>query len=112
MNGSITLETRGPARANTVNGSVRARMGSTKGSHSLRFRTVNGSVTLTLPDDANAKIAAKNMNGRIETEFPLYVKHSRWGLGNRLDGSIGEGGPTIELETVNGAIHLLRDDSL
>jgi hypothetical protein len=111
VNGSVTLETRGRAEATTVNGSVRARLGSMGVSESLDFSTVNGGITLELPGDANAEVTAKNVNGRIETDFPFTVQHSGFGR-HRLSGTIGRGGPRLELSTVNGSIQLKRVGSI
>ena len=44
------------------------------------------------------------MNGDIETDFPLTVT-GKFGR-RRIEGSIGGGGPVLEMETVNGAIKL------
>ena len=46
------------------------------------------------------------MNGEIETDFPLTVtgRISR----RHLSGTIGGGGRTLELETVNGSIQLRK----
>ena len=105
VNGSVTLETRGRGEATTVNGSVRARLGSMGASESLDFSTVNGSITLELPDDAGAEVEARNVNGGIETDFPITVRRAGF-MGHRLHGTIGRGGPRLDLSTVNGSIHL------
>ncbi len=107
VNGSVTLETRGRAEATTVNGSVSARLGSLGVKEPLDFSTVNGSITLELPENAGAEVAARNVNGGIETDFPIAVR--RAGLvGHRLQGAIGHGGPRLDLSTVNGSIHLRK----
>ena len=110
VNGSVTLETRGRAEASTVNGSVRARLGSMGLEQPLDFSTVNGSITLELPEDANAEVTAKNVNGAIETDFPITVRSGF--VGHQLNGTIGRGGPRLGLSTVNGSIHLKRAASL
>jgi hypothetical protein len=111
VNGSVTLETRGRAEATTVNGAVRARLGSMGVRESLDFSTVNGSITLELPEDANAEVTARNVNGGIETDFPITIRRAGF-VGHRLNGTIGRGGPRLELSTVNGSIHLRKVRSL
>ena len=108
VNGSVTLETRGRAEASTVNGSVRARLGSTGVRESLDFSTVNGSITLELPDDANAEVTARNVNGGIETDYPITIQRAGFTGGHRLHGTIGRGGPRLDLSTVNGSIRLRK----
>jgi len=107
VNGSVTLETRGRAEATTVNGSVRARLGSMGVSKSLDFSTVNGSITLELPEDAGAEVTARNVNGGIETDFPITVRRAGF-MGHQLRGTIGRGGPRLDLSTVNGSIRLRK----
>ena len=72
----------------------------------VRFigRTVNGSIKLNLPAGLSTEVKARTVNGDISTEFPLTVvgRFSR----KQLDGSIGGGGRTLELHTVNGGIAL------
>jgi hypothetical protein len=111
VNGSVTLETRGRAEASTVNGSLRARLGSMGLAESLDFSTVNGSITLELPEGASAEVTAKNVNGGIQTDFPITVRQAGF-MGHQLHGTIGNGGPRLELSTVNGSIRLRKVSSL
>ena len=103
VNGSINISTRGRAEANTVNGAIEAEMGRADWSSDVSFETVNGSITLTLPENVNADVRARTVNGRIRTDLPLTNSEvSR----RRLEGTLGDGGPELELETVNGSISL------
>ena len=104
VNGSIELSTSGRAEAQTVNGSIRARAGRADWTGDAAFKTVNGSITVTLPPSTAAEVHAATVNGEIETDFPLQVtgRVSR----RRLTGTIGGGGRSLELETVNGSIRL------
>jgi hypothetical protein len=106
VNGSIEVSTSGRAEAQTVNGSIRARAGRADWAGDAEFKTVNGSITLTLPTDTAADVRAETVNGEIETDFPLTVtgRVSR----RHLSGTIGGGGRSLELETVNGSIHLRK----
>lgn len=106
VNGSIQVATTGRAQAQTVNGSIRARAGRADWTGDAEFKTVNGSITLTLPSSTGAEVRAETVNGEIETDFPLTVtgRISK----RRLTGTIGGGGRSLELETVNGSIHLRK----
>jgi hypothetical protein len=46
------------------------------------------------------------VNGGIETDFPLEVRGRV--AHRRLTGTVGTGGRTLELATINGAISLKR----
>jgi hypothetical protein len=103
VNGAIDISTSGRAEAETVNGSIEADMGRADWDHDVSFETVNGSISITLPEDVNANVRARTVNGRIRTDLPLTVRE----VGRRrLDGRLGDGGPELELETVNGSISL------
>lgn len=106
VNGSIRFSTSGQAQASTVNGSIRGEIGRADWSDTLTLNTVNGGITLTLPDGINTELRASTVNGDISTDFPLMVsgRISR----RRLDGTIGRGGRVLSLRTVNGGITLKR----
>ncbi len=106
VNGDIDITTTGYAEATTVNGSIEATIGTANWAGMLEFETVNGSITVALPDGVGADVSARTINGAIETDFPLTV---RGRFSHRsLSGSIGGGGERISLETVNGSVRLLR----
>jgi hypothetical protein len=106
VNGSVDVSTTGYAEAETVNGSIRASMKSAKWPDRLDFRTVNGGITLDLPEGVAADVEAKTVNGEVSTDFPLTVM-GRFGP-RRVNGKIGAGGPRLSLETVNGNIRLRK----
>jgi hypothetical protein len=106
VNGKILVHTTvGPVRANTVNGSIEASMDALTGGD-IELETVNGGVTAVLPSRLNAVVDAATVNGRVETDFPLEVtgkispRHVR--------GTIGSGGMTLKLNTVNGSVAIRR----
>ena len=68
---------------------------------------VNGGITLTFPPTLNTDLRASTVNGDISTDFPLTstTRVTR----RRLEGTIGAGGRTLSLESVNGSITLQRD---
>ena len=107
VNGSISVSTTGVARAQTVNGSITAVLGSANWPDELEFKTVNGGIDLTLPASLSARVEAKTLNGEITSDFPLTVTgaFSR----RRLSGTIGSGGDRrLILETVNGSVQIRR----
>ncbi len=107
VNGSINVSTRGLARAATVNGSITASLGRGDWPSGIDFKTVNGAIDLSLPASLNAHVEAKTLNGEISSDFPLTVEGSF--SRRRLSGDIGNGGERrLNLETVNGGIHLRR----
>ena len=106
VNGSVRVTTTGVAEASTVNGSVYVEMGRADWTDELEFSTVNGGVTLILPAQLNTEIRASTVNGDLVTDYPLTIT-GRFGP-RRMRGTIGAGGRTLSLSTVNGEIKLRK----
>ncbi len=106
VNGSVRVSTTGLAEAQTVNGSITASLGRANWQDDLDFHTVNGGITLDLPADLNTEVRAETVNGDIISDFPLTVR-GRFGP-RRVSGTIGNGGRTLHLGTVNGTIKLRK----
>ena len=104
VNGDVKVSTSGLARATTVNGSIQASMGRADWSGTTSFNTVNGSITVKLPSGASTDVSASTVNGGMETDFALTVK-GKFSMKN-MKGTIGDGGRKLQMETVNGSIHL------
>ena len=94
----------GRADLSTINGHLDARFDQLSGS-SIELHSVNGSVELTIPSDSKAEIVASTVSGGIENDFGLHVNHHRY-VGHDLRGELGNGGPRIKLENVNGRIEI------
>ncbi len=106
VNGDITVETTSFASATTVNGSIDAKMGSTDWNDDAEFETVNGGITVDLPASASMEVDASTVNGSMSTDFPLTIR-GKWGP-RRMSGTVGKGGRTLSLSTVNGSMNLRR----
>lgn len=103
VNGDVVIDTDGFATARTVNGSIEARMSGDPRSD-VSFETVNGSIDLDVTDGMNARLDAAWLNGGLETDLPFTVQGR---MGRRsAQGTLGEGGPTLTLRTVNGSIRV------
>jgi hypothetical protein len=106
VNGSVKLATAGVARANTVNGSVDVSMGRTDWDGRLELETVNGGLTVRFGTPLNAEVTAGTVNGSIDSALPLQVQGRI--TPRRLTGTVGTGGRTLVLRTVNGSIRILQ----
>ncbi len=106
VNGDVRVVAAGVVRASTVNGSVDVSMGRADWTGKVDLSTVNGSIRATLPASFSAVVDGSTVNGSIESEFPLTVQGK---FGPRsIHGTIGSGGRTLSLETVNGSITLVK----
>jgi hypothetical protein len=109
-NGPIEIETNEldpsrPVKLETSNGPITVLIGG-KGGPDVRARTSNGNISVRLPDGAGARVRAHTSNSSITTDFPLnnVMNMSK----THLDGTIGTGGPMLDLTTSNGHIRLSR----
>ncbi|MEO8634758.1 MAG: DUF4097 family beta strand repeat-containing protein [Gemmatimonadales bacterium] len=106
VNGDIAVSGAGTARATTVNGSIKARMGRADWTGTLRLTTVNGGIKVTLPAEAAFTVEASTVNGSVGSEFPITVQGRM--KPNALRGTVGGGGRALDLTTVNGSIDLVK----
>ena len=108
VNGGVTVSGTGTVDAETVNGAIDATIGANTWTGTLALETVNGAISVTLPADVSAHVEAETVNGGLSSDFPITMSAGRtWGP-RRMEGTIGQGGGTLSLETVNGAIELKR----
>jgi hypothetical protein len=106
VNGEASFSTTAYGEASTVNGSIHGTLGSSDWTEALRFQTVNGSIALDLPADTSTEVRATTVNGSISTDFPISVTGRV--DPRKLSGTIGGGGRSMALETVNGSVTLRR----
>lgn len=108
VNGSVRASTQSWAELSTVNGSIDGHMGSADWKGTLKAESVNGSITLELPESTNAEVEFSSVNGRLDSDFPLTVS-GKFG-GHSVRGTIGSGGRELRVETVNGSVHLRKGE--
>jgi DUF4097 and DUF4098 domain-containing protein YvlB len=105
-NGSITArmakpDSAAPVRLSSSNGHIELTMDAMRDVH---VNTSNSSILVRIPPDANARIRARTSNSSITSDFDVRGEKSK----HTLDGTIGSGGPLVDLSTSNGGIRLLR----
>lgn len=104
VNGKAILrELGGDVDVSTVNGPIEAELTRFEANQEVSLESVNGRLEVTLPAGARADVEAETVHGSIENAFGLEVKRDGF-VGRSLRGSIGGGGPRIQLENVNGSI--------
>lgn len=107
VNGGVDVNTAvGPVSAETVNGNVDAKMSALQGTDDMSFKTVNGSVTITVPARFDADFRFDTMHGEIDSDFPMTLS-GRFGP-RHASGTIGSGGRDIRASSVNGSIELRK----
>jgi len=106
VNGGVTMrDVGGAVEAATVNGGIDARYSAAPREGDHRFETVNGGIEVSLPDGTTGRLQATTVNGSISCELPIEeARKSR----RRLEGRLGPGPGSFEIETVNGSVHVRR----
>ena len=122
VNGEIIAkDVAGSVVAHTTNGDVKVTMTRVDGKAALAFATLNGNVDVSLPASFRGDLRMRSDNGEIYTDFdvqlsqsPAKVEQQRQGGKYRLEveqevrGTVGGGGPEIQLRTFNGDIYLRK----
>lgn len=106
VNGEITISTSGYAQAVTVNGEIHAKMGDANWPNALEFKTVNGEISLDLPASLSTEVKINTFNGAISSEFPFTAGGKM--NARQVVGTIGNGGRSLTLKTLNGNVTLRR----
>lgn len=95
----------GDVKLATVNGSIDASFDKLEGQQRVKAETVNGRITIKLPDNADVKVSADTLNGGINaSDFDLET--ARGFVGSDLNGNIGNGSARLNVDTVNGSIKI------
>jgi hypothetical protein len=107
-NGGLTLrDLGGKVHATTVNGGLNVVLNGTQWhGEGLFAKSTNGGVTVNAPDHYSAHLIAATVNGGISVAFPITTQGS---IRNHIDTQIGQGGPTIQVETTNGGVSIGHD---
>jgi hypothetical protein len=93
-------------RLETSNGKVELTLDHPK-DNDLRIKTSNASILLRLPAGAGGQLRARTSNSSISTDFDVTVKSGQMSK-SHMEGTIGSGGPLLELITSNGSIKIQK----
>ena len=98
----VTVPRRSDVAAESING--RVHVAGVDGV--IRASTVNGRVAVAVRPDEGANLVVSTLNGSFRSDLPLDAR----GLGRRgtTRATLGAGGRTISLSSVNGEMRLLR----
>jgi hypothetical protein len=107
-NGGLTLNgLAGEVHATTVNGGLEVTLGGNQWQGGGLFaKSTNGGVSVKAPNDYSAHLVAETVNGGISVDFPITVQGK---IRNHIDTNIGQGGATVQFQTVNGGVEINRD---
>jgi hypothetical protein len=93
-------------RAETHNGSIDLALPAGL-AYGVRAHTNNSGITIRLAEPANVRVSARTSNSSVTSEFDAVMRGDL--RRNELEGSIGKGGPLLDLSSSNGSIKIVRD---
>ena len=102
---AVIAEASRPLRLDTSNGSVDLTL-PRDFVNDVRVSSSNSSITMHLPGQPNAHVLAHTSNSSITCDFEIKTQGAL--DKNRIDGTIGNGGPLFDLSSSNGSIRLLK----
>jgi DUF4097 and DUF4098 domain-containing protein YvlB len=108
VNGNVeVLDSAGRFSARTTNGNLRLELRRLADGAPMALETVNGSVVLALPSDAQAALDVRSMNGDFRSDLPVAAQGAFSTRAFR--GRLGSGGSEISIRTVNGGIRVVLE---
>src|SRR5271168_3908862 len=106
VNGNIEVyEGGGSVHAHTTNGNVHLELSRALDEKGMAAETTNGSVLLAVPQDTQANLEARSLNGNFYSELPFSQEAAE--RPREMRGKFGKGGASIRLNTVNGGIQIV-----
>lgn len=93
-----------PVRLESSNGPIDLTMDAVR---EVKATTSNSSIAVRMPGSANATVDARTSNSSITSDFDVSVRGGSISK-RHLEGTIGTGGPLLDLGTSNGSITLHR----
>lgn len=112
--GAVDIEgAAGPVEVTIKNGDVRVGFRAVPSEGPLRLQTSNGDVDVGLPPDASIQVDARTDVGTIRTQGLSFSSEqfAPVNAGARYTAQLGEGGPTLEVQTENGSITFQARDT-
>jgi len=121
VNGDLEIKgAKSIKRASTVNGDVNVFFKSTPDLDG-HYSTINGTINLYCPHNLNASVTAKTMHGSLYSAFDFEEKKPElkrvvsskgaktiYQVNETLGIEIGQNGPSLSFETLNGSIYLRK----
>jgi hypothetical protein len=109
QNGPIALtNVAGDVRARVRNGPLSVTLSGTKWDGAgLDAEATNGPAVLSIPEGYSAKLETGTVNGPMSVDFPMTVT-IQGRMTQRLNTTLGDGGPPVRVVTTNGPMVIKR----
>jgi hypothetical protein len=123
VNGGVEMQNiAGSGKACTVNGPVKIKF-SRNPEKGCTFKTVNGKVDAEFPEGLSADLNLKTFNGSVYTDFEVvglprkvanfesHGSHKIYMSDRSFSVRVGNGGPQLSFDTLNGNVHILKREN-
>ena len=109
LNGPVSLDgVGGDVTARVQNGPLSVQLEGDRWSGTgLDAETVNGPVSLAIPERYNARLETGTVNGPMDLSFPLTVT-IQGRVSHRIQSTLGDGGAPVRVVTTNGPLSIRR----
>ena len=108
-NGGVTLrDLSGSVRGETHNGGLNVSLGGSRwDGEGLDVETMNGGVTIAIPEGYNAQLETRTVNGGVRFDYPMTVVGELTAR-RGITATLGSGGPPVRVRTTNGGLRVQR----
>jgi hypothetical protein len=108
-NGGVNLrDLAGSVRGETHNGGLTVSLaGQRWDGEGLDVETMNGGVTIDIPDGYNGQLETRTVNGGVRFDYPMTVVGDLTAR-NGINATLGSGGPPVRVRTTNGGLRVQR----
>lgn len=105
VDGDVIVSGRAPESITTVDGEIDVTV-TEMPKAGMHYRTVDGRITVRVPSGDGLDVSGSSVDGTFSSDFPLTTS-GKWGP-RQFSGTLGDGGPSLRLSTVDGAIRLQK----
>jgi DUF4097 and DUF4098 domain-containing protein YvlB len=96
----------------TMHALQQVHLGEISGHRSIRLQSINGSIHLSLSRKSNANLLVASASGGLSNDFGWIPQPRKYESGRDLQGKLGSGDATIDIQEVNGSITLTAESNV
>ena len=110
LTGKVTIEdAAGNLEVSTLHTKQTVRLAAVSGHRSIQLRSVNGSILISMSAKSDVNVVASSANGGFSNEFGWVPQARKYEDGKDLQGKLGTGDATLNIEDVNGSVTIAAE---
>lgn len=98
----------GEVNARSASGDVEVEINNLEGTGDMKFASASGDVRVRMPANLDADVRMTTISGKVETDFPIEVRHPRYGPGSNARGQLGAGSRSLQITSASGDVSLMK----